>query len=279
MSVVTIAAPAAWVTPLNDWGTWLRAAGRPPTTRYLRDYQVRRFAAAHPHMDPWQVTTDDLVTWLGAQNWKPATRRAYRAALRSFYGWAHAAGRTDHDPAGLLPTVRPERYLPRPAPLDAVSRALQEADDRERLMILLAARQGLRRGEIARVHTDDLQKDLLGWSLRVHGKGGRVRVIPLVDEVARALAGCQRGYVFPGAVDGHLSPAYVGKLISRLLPEHWTAHTLRHRFATQAYAPTRDLLAVQTLLGHASVATTQIYVQQPDDALRDTVRAANGWVA
>lgn len=69
------------------------------------------------------------------------------------------------------------------------------------------------------------------------------------------------------------APAHVGKLISRTLPAGWTTHTLRHRFASQAYAVDRDIRAVQELLGHASVVTTQIYTAIPDNARR---RAAAG---
>jgi site-specific recombinase XerD len=61
--------------------------------------------------------------------------------------------------------------------------------------------------------------------------------------------------------------------MSALLGPGWTAHSLRHRFATRAYAGERDLLTVQQLLGHSSVATTQRYTQIPDDALRRAVMA------
>lgn len=277
MQVVTISAPAAWERPLQDWGRWLRAAGRPSSTLYIRDYQVRRVAAAHPDIGPWEMTTTILVEWLSAREWKPATRRAYRSALRSFYDWAHAAGYVDHNPAAALPSVRPEHYLPRPTPLDFVELALEGAGERERLMVMLAVKAGLRRGEIAKVHSDDLLRDLTGWSLRVVGKGGRVRMVPLVDELARALRAQPVGYVFPGPTQGHLSAPYVGKLVSRLMPVGWTTHTLRHRFGTNAYQKRRDLLVVQQLLGHASVATTQVYVAPPLDALRQAVEDANEW--
>ena len=62
---------------------------------------------------------------------------------------------------------------------------------------------------------------------------------------------------------------------ARALPGEWTLHTLRHRFATAAYSAERDLLAVQRLLGHASVATTQRYAEPPRDALRKAVEAAD----
>lgn len=79
------------------------------------------------------------------------------------------------------------------------------------------------------------------------------------------------GYFFPGQDDGHLSPRYVGKLIRDLLPDQWTMHTLRHRFATRLYAHTRDLLGVQGMLGHATPTTTRRYVQWDTARMRDAV--------
>ena len=67
---------------------------------------------------------------------------------------------------------------------------------------------------------------------------------------------------------GHVEESYVGKHISRLLPEGYGAHSLRHRYATATYAATHDLYLVARLLGHASVETTQIYVAMPDARLR-----------
>jgi integrase len=82
-----------------------------------------------------------------------------------------------------------------------------------------------------------------------------------------------RGYLFPGQIGGHVSAAHVGKLVSGLLPDRWTTHTLRHRFATRAYAIDHDLFTVQELLGHASADTTRRYVLVPDDAKRRLVAA------
>lgn len=65
------------------------------------------------------------------------------------------------------------------------------------------------------------------------------------------------GYLFPGEYDGHFGPTWLGKLINRQLPEPWTPHGLGHRFTTTKYQQTRDLIVVQQLLGHESVATTQ----------------------
>ena len=109
----------------------------------------------------------------------------------------------------------------------------------------------------------------------MYGKGRKIRTIPLGDDIARAIRQHPTGYVFPGLDNGHLSPAWVGRLMSDALPEAWTAHTLRHRFATRAYAGSRDLLAVQELLGHAHPDTTKRYVEIPDAAMR----AALGFAA
>lgn len=91
------------------------------------------------------------------------------------------------------------------------------------------------------------------------------------DALARTLRARDAGYVFPGQVDGHISPGYLSRLISRLLPPGVTMHGLRHRFATRAYAIDRDTFAVQQLLGHASPVTTQRYAQVPDSARRRIV--------
>lgn len=168
--------------------------------------------------------------------------------------------------------------MPRPAPEQAYRSALRAADARGRVILRLAAEVGLRRAEVAQVHGRDLIEDLTGWSLVVHGKGGRDRIVPLpadlAVEVRAQLMAAGGGWMLPGDDQGHLSPRHVGIIASRLLPGDWTMHTLRHRCASRAYAGDRDLLSVQQLLGHASVATTQRYVRLPDDALRRAVAYA-----
>lgn len=256
----------SWHAPIQDWRVWLAAAGRPQSTIKLRTYQLGRFSRAC--RDPWAATTELMVGWLASQEWGLETKRSHRAALTTFYRWAHATGRIGHDPAALLPPIQPGQHLPRPAPEHVVADAIRGARADVALMLRLAAFQGLRRGEIARVHTGDVEPDAVGWSLRVFGKGRKERVVPLLDDIARALRARPAGFVFPGNDHGHLSPAWVGRLMSEALPQGWTAHTLRHRFGTSAYRGSRDLLAVQALLGHARPETTKRYVELSRDALR-----------
>lgn len=260
------------MNPLTTWQTWLQAANLSPQTIRLRAYQMSRFARSHP--DLLGVGVDSLVEWLGRPQWSTDTKRSQRAALRSFYGWAHATGLIETDPSRLLPKIQPAKHQPRPAPEDVIESGLASADERTRLMIILGAREGMRRGEIAKVHSDDLIRDLTGWSLVVHGKGRKERIIPLADDVATMLLARPAGWAFPGGVDGHLSDDRVGVLLSRALPGHWTAHPLRHRFGTVVYRRTGDIRAVQELLGHESLATTQQYVGIDEDTLRAAVLAA-----
>lgn len=113
-----------------------------------------------------------------------------------------------------------------------------------------------------------------GPVLRVVGKGGHVRVVPVPPRIAARIREAP-GWVFPGAVGGHISAGWLGKLMSRALPAGVTPHQLRHSYGTRAYSSTGDLLAVQHLLGHSTPSTTQVYVQVSSLAVLEAARA--GW--
>lgn len=268
---------ADWDRAITDWTTHLRAAGRPQTTIRLRSAQLRRLAR-HVRPGPWTLTGAQLVTYAASQEWGTESRRSFRAATRSFYAWAIDAGHLDGpSPASALPPVRETPPAPRPTADDALREALATAPARERLAIRLAAEMGLRRGEVAVVHERDMVRDILGWSLTVHGKGARTRVVPMPDGLAALVREtCQAGggWAFPGTCGGHLSAQHLGKLVAAALPGDWTMHSLRHRFASRAWAATHDLLTVQQLLGHATPATTQRYIALDDERRRAVMLAA-----
>ena len=253
------------VHELEDYIAHMRAAGAPETTIRTRRVQIRRCLAAigKPAAD---IGLEDLIGYLAAQAWKPETRKAARSALRGFFTWAEDTGRIAANPSTKLPGIHIPQGQPRPTPTDIFTRALAGASDRDRLMLMLAAYAGLRRSEISRVHADDL----IGDELRIIGKGGKVRTLPMQVDLLEALGG-RRGYIFPGRDDGHLSPDAVGRRLKQLLGPGWSGHTLRHRFATRAYAAGADFLAVRDLLGHTSVATTQRYTATPDNAMRRAI--------
>lgn len=251
--------PPAWVEPIDSYSAWLRSGGQNPTTVRIRFYQLRRFAIDVAR-DPLEVTLDDMVNYLQKPTWANGTRRAARAVLRGFYGWLVATGRLDRNPAALLRPVPETRGVPRPAPDDVLTEGMMVADERTRMMIRLAAEAGLRCCEIATVRSDDVAGDRGRYTLRIRGKGARVRIMPIRDTLAARILE-HDGWVFPGMIEGHISAPYVSKLISRALPG-CTAHQLRHRYATRALVGAGgNLRVVQELLGHASIVTTQVYTQ------------------
>ena len=248
----------------------LAAAGRRPmTVRLHRHYlaHLRRFAPS-----PTTITIQALERALSARrDWKPETVRSAAGVFRGFTRWMHGRGMIATDVGRLLPAIRVPAAVARPMPDPLLSRLLSGLPpSRDRWLVLLGAHAGLRAAEIATVSRKRLDGDLL----YVDGKGGKQRIVPIVDTDLLA-AICQADpWLFPGRVDGHLSPRTVSVLLSELLPDHWTAHTLRHRAGTAGYHATRDILAVGKFLGHSKPETTMRYVQLPQDALRAVASGA-----
>ncbi|MBK8868030.1 MAG: tyrosine-type recombinase/integrase [Actinomycetales bacterium] len=178
------------------------------------------------------------------------------------------------NPALLVPVVRVPRGRPRPIHETAYRHALATSSGRERLAIRLAGQCGLRRTEVAELARAALEETLAGWSLRVVGKGGHVRMVPVLDDLAAEILRHPAGWLFPSPHGGHLTPAHLGKIVARRLPGAFATHSLRHRAASVGYAGTRDLRAVQELLGHASPETTAIYTAVPDTWIRAAMLAA-----
>lgn len=265
--------PTEWVPAVGAYHRYLRAGQASPNTIRLRVKQLARIAAELPVRDPWAVETEDLVDWMACHNWARETSRQWRTTLRSFYGWGMLVGHIDRNPALAIPRVSTRPPLPRPASEDAYEAALALCDRRTALMVRLAAEMGLRRAEVATVHSRHLHQAPDGWWLDVRGKGARVRTLPVPGHIASELRQLPQGWTFPGRIDGHLSPERVGIMVGRTLPHGVTMHALRHRFATKAYAVDRDVFTVQQLLGHASPTTTQAYVQVPSSDLRRLVDA------
>lgn len=267
-----ISAPVPWRKNIEGWTDTLRAAGLSAQTIKSRRYKMVHLAALLMPSGPEDVTTEQIVQVFARQQWKPETRKAYRNTISSFFRWLHKSGRRSGDPSLDVPRVKKPHAHPRPCPDRYIAVAMEMATSSERLMIRLGAECGLRRGEIARVHSDDVVADSAGRSLIVRGKGDKQRIVPLPDDLAGIIMDA-RGYLFPGRFGGHVEESYIGDHISRLLPDGYAAHTLRHRFATTAYAATHDLFVVAELLGHESVETTEHYVAMPDGRLREATAA------
>lgn len=260
----------------------LAAIGRPKTTIELRRCQLR-YLFKSLNVPVAVITEAHLIEWFALHPWKPETRRSYRAGIRGFFAWCYKSGLIDTDPAADLPSMKPGQAVPRPTPDHIWTAATLAANARVSLMLRLAGEAGLRRGEVARVHTRDLRYGPSGAQLLVHGKGRRERLVPITDDLAQRIAAgaaghtpgrSDSGWLFPGGEDGHLSPAWVGTLCSKVMPDVWTLHTARHRFSSRAYRGTRNLRAIQELLGHQSVATTERYCAVDKDEMRAAMMAA-----
>lgn len=265
--------PDTWAGALALYDDALRAAHRSPTTIRLHWHYLQQLREVAPR--PWAVSTAQLLRLIASRGWGPEATKSARQVYRGFYRWGHGAGYVDEDPALSLPAVKVPPGLPRPTPEHVVRQLLSVTDDRIGLMGMLMALGGLRCAEVAKLHRDDYQGTPLEGVLRVVGKGRKVRDVPVLDRrLAGRLYGLER-YAFPNRDGEPMTPGHVSRLMSASLPGDWTAHTLRHRCASTAYAGTRDLLAVGALLGHSRPETTQRYVLMPDDAVRAAVRAAS----
>lgn len=258
-----------WHSPIAEYLQWLTAAGKSPDTVRLRRKHLWRLARACQG-SPWTVTLDDLTEFMAVEHWLPETRRSMQSTIQTFYRWATRTGRLASSPAEYLATIAVSVGEPNPAPETVLLAAIERAKPRDRRMLMLGAYAGLRRAEISRVHSHHIVES----RLYVYGKGRRERMVPLHPILLAELVAQPAGYLFPGKVDGHLSADRVGVVMAALLGDGWTAHTLRHRFATKAYAIERDMLAVQKLLGHSSPVTTMRYTLLPPDAMNRAVLGA-----
>lgn len=188
-------------------------------------------------------------------------------------------------PAHALPEVRVPRGRPRPTPEAVYRETMRHDDPLVRLAVMLGGACGLRRAEIAGARREDLEEDLDGWCLRVQGKGGHVRLVPLPALVSREILSRPPGWLFPSPYDGHYTPAALGKRVRRALGEAadelgltpgraYTTHTLRHRAGTVTLRRSGNLRVVQEFLGHAKPETTAIYTEVSGAELRAAVEAA-----
>lgn len=271
LSTPTATVPTTGDAMLGNYVSYLYAAGRGVGTAKV--YLNRLHGLRMQHPDLTAVTTDNLIDYLADRRTTHAaeTRKGMRTTFRSFYAWTFQQGITPTDPAYPLPKISIPATVPRMAPDDLVQLALITADTQLTGMVMLARFGCLRLSELTTLRTDHRQGDML----RITGKGEKQRLVPINDQLMHSLLTLEReqgdGFYFPGRWGGSLHPQSVNKIITRKLGTN--PHSLRHAGATAAYNATGDLRAVQLLLGHSSIATTQRYLHVGMDAVR---RAAAG---
>lgn len=216
------------------------------------------------------------------------------ASLRTYFRHLLSEGLTTTNPAAVVPHPRLERRVPTVVPLDLVESLLESfADDpagrRDRAMMELLYGAGLRVSEMVGLDLDDVA--LKARTLRVRGKGRKERLVPfgrraataitayLPDRAAWVRASGHRA-LFVNQRGGRLSDRSVRRILDRAVAElargrHLHPHALRHAFATHLLEGGMDLRAIQELLGHASLATTQVYTSVDLARLMEIHRASH----
>lgn len=263
---------------LDDYRRYLAARFATSTAR-VRWSVAGEWIRLHP--DPAVCTYRDVESWLRDRRVAASSACGLLVALRAFYRWLQREGLAASDPTTIADRPRVPRRIPRPAGERDVGRLLQTDDVRLRALFALMACAGLRCVECSRLDWADV--DLEAATVIVNGKGARERLVSLSPDVARTvtalrlLASSRVGPVFVGPSGGRLQPWRVSQLVNdsmRAAGVAATAHQLRHRCATAALqVPGADLLAVRDLLGHASVATTQLYTACLPERTAATSRA------
>ncbi len=297
------AAGDTWVAAFLDAIAADRAAARNTLAAYARDLaDLAGFLAARGR--GWAgAQRGDLDAWLvalDAQGLAPATRARRLSAARGFFRFLWEEGWRADDPAARLTGPRRARPLPRTLDVAAVDRlfaavethAAGEARLRARCLLELAYATGMRVSELVGLPVAAARGD--PEAILVRGKGGRERLAPLTPPARRALADWlaardaaeaarPRGakpspFLFPSrAAQGHLTRAGFFAMLRDLAaaagldPATVSPHVIRHAFATHLLANGADLRAIQELLGHADVSTTEIYAHVLDERLKALV--------
>lgn len=262
------------MTVLDEYEMWQRAMGKQPTTLDTTRKVISRFLD-QARCSAVEYSTAHVVEFLATPDFSPNTRYAYFWHLKSFSEWLVITRKRDDQPMFHLRSPRMTRKPPRPVPGNSLPNLLEHAAcGRTRMMILLAALQGLRVHEVAKLHSKDV--DIYDGSIEVLGKGGKVAILPLHNEVRRAMVREQMprdGYWFESAArpGRPILPATVSKAVARAMKAAdvpGTPHALRHFFGTELVRSGANLRVVQELMRHSSIVTTQGYVQVQGSEMR-----------
>lgn len=257
-----------WEPHQSNFTTWQLASGKTNSTTKTREHWIQYLARTYPATTALNISEEQVTKWLANPRWQPATRKSALQSIRLFFRYLVATEQRETDPTHLIPSIPQPRYHARAIPTNVITQALRRTTSvEEEFMILLGAYAGLRRSEIAALHTQNYADK---W-ISITGKGGHTRHIPAHPNLLPYLEAKHVGYYFPGRFTGHRSADNIAKKISRNLGQDYTPHQLRHWFATTVYAQSHNLRAVQELLGHADISTTQRYIGVLDNDLSTAI--------
>ena len=245
-----------------------------------------------------KITVSDMRAWMASERTRGVGARSLArqlSAVKTFYRWL--SDREGFEPTAVLSTRSPKftKKLPRPLAEDAATAMIDtvemQATDpwvaaRDSAVVTLLYGCGLRISEALSLTGADVP---LPQVMRITGKGGKERIVPVIDAAREAVASYLRlcphplepnAPLFRGARGGPLNPRAIQKVMERSrmqlgLPATATPHAMRHSFATHLLTAGGDLRAIQELLGHASLSTTQAYTAVDTAHLMDVYNKAH----
>ncbi|MFC3068973.1 site-specific tyrosine recombinase XerD [Phenylobacterium soli] len=290
---------ASWAEAFLEMMSVERAAAKNTLAAYSRDLQDAAGFLAGRGRDLADASAEDVEAYfadLGVRGLSAATAARRRAAIRQFYRFALGEGWRADDPSRRVEAPKKGRSLPKVLSREEMDRLIAAAAARDgaqglRLacMVELAYASGLRISELTALPLAALARDPA--YLIVKGKGGKERLAPL-NEAARAAVKAYlevRPALLPKGdkanpwlfasrgKTGRLTPRRFAQMLDEAAadagvdPARVSPHVLRHAFATHLLEGGADLRVVQKLLGHADIATTQIYTHVASDRLREVV--------
>jgi integrase/recombinase XerC len=305
-------ASAEVAAELRRWLAYLAAERRmsdKTVEAYERDVrQFLTFLTEHTGEQPTlkslaAIEPRDVRAFMADRRSGGVGSRSLMRALAGVRSFARFLERNGKGKVGALAAVRAPkipRTLPKPLSVNSAKRLtdteLRAGEEREpwilardAAILALLYGSGLRISEALSLTREAVPPPGAGDSLTVHGKGNKARMVPVLPQVLKLIgeyvALCpydlpEQGPIFVGARGGPLSPRIVQLTMARLrgalgLPETATPHALRHSFATHLLARGGDLRAIQELLGHASLSTTQIYTAVDSEQLLQIYRSAH----
>jgi len=307
MSTLTIAPDVA--AEIGRWLGYLGAERRMSAKTleaYKRDvgqfldFLTRHLGGAPSLKQLAKLTPADVRAFMAARRSEGLGSRSLMRVLAGTRSFARFLERNGKGKVGALSAVRAPKVtktLPKPLAITAAKRIsdtdLRAGEEREPWVIARDAAvlallygSGLRISEALSLKPEDL---VAGDAITVTGKGNKTRMVPVLPQVTKSIADyvalCpldlpDDGLLFVGARGGPLSPRVVQLAMARLrgalgLPDTATPHALRHSFATHLLARGGDLRAIQELLGHASLSTTQIYTEVDSKRLLEVYASAH----
>lgn len=287
---------ASWASALERFEDWQRAHGMGAKTRRAYGTDLAQLAAwAAPRgLLPEQLGHRDLRQFAGVVSERGAAKSTVArklAAIRTFYRHLVERGELEANPADLVSSPKKDAYLPRVLKPGEVNELLERIpastplDLRDRAILELAYAAGLRAEELVALELTSIDPD--AEEVRVEGKGGRTRVVPVGEHAWKALERyLGRGRAILDA--GHSRALFLSKSGRRLSTSDVrrrlrlqarragiSPHTLRHSFATHLLEGGADLRVIQELLGHASIGTTQTYTRVESKRLRKAYESSH----